>query len=295
MSASASCRVCPLSSSTKARPATPRSVAISSASPNGRGVEAVGHLQALAAALVVAGRHGLVRDEQVVQPAAARQADLVGGIEHAGRAFEQAARVVDGDGLHELLGAQPAPALEQLLAVRRAQAQVLGQPIQRGLLGPGLGQEGDGAADELVVARAVGAERGGGVGGRWLCVAWVVLAVTSGGDPDLGRAGARIRPVSCGAAFKCARRPGRPAAPPSARTAKSRRSSSVRKRPKASSLPCDDDPELRAPVRPFAQVHARPIGVAVELLVPARGVHAGPGEPGRRRARRSRTGARSDS
>ena len=100
-----------------------------------------------------------------MQTAAARKAHLMSGVEHAGRAFEQRARVVHGDGLHELLGAQAAPALEELLAVRRAERQVLGQAVERGLLGPGLGQEGDGAADQVVVARAVGGERGCDIGG----------------------------------------------------------------------------------------------------------------------------------
>src|SRR5581483_10682192 len=128
-----------------------------------RGVEAIGHLQPLAAALVVAGRHGLVRDEEIVQTAGARQAHLERGVEHAGGACEQAAGVVDRDGLYELLGGEPTPALEKLMAVRRAQLQMLGEPLEGGLLGPGCGKEGDGAPDELVVARAVDGERGGSV------------------------------------------------------------------------------------------------------------------------------------
>jgi len=128
-------------------------------------VEAVGHLQTVAAALVVARRHGLVRDEQIVQPAAAGQADLVGRVEHAGRASQQVACVVDGDRLYEFLGTEPAPALEQLLAMGRAEPEMRSQLVERWLLGPGLGQKGNGATDKRVVARAVGAERGGSCGG----------------------------------------------------------------------------------------------------------------------------------
>jgi hypothetical protein len=67
--------------------------------------------------------------------------------------------VIDCNGLHELLGAQAAPVLEQLLAVRGAEPQVLRKPLQWRLLGPRLGQEGDGAPDQLVVRRAIGAGR----------------------------------------------------------------------------------------------------------------------------------------
>jgi hypothetical protein len=135
-----------------------------------------------------------VRDEEVVQTAAAGEAHLVGGVEHAGRAFEERARVVHGDGLHELLGAQAAPALEELLAVRGAEPQVLGQTVERRLLGPGLGQEGDGAADEVVVARTIGRKGGGGSrGDRCLehgCLSRLLAAMT----PDLVCAIGRIDP-----------------------------------------------------------------------------------------------------
>src|SRR6187399_3243263 len=41
-----------------------------------------------------------------------------------------------------------------------------------------------------------------------------------------------------------------------------------------------DEPQVRAPIRPFAQVHARPVGVAVELLAPPGRVHARPDQLG---------------
>ena len=63
--------------------------------------------------------------------------------------------MVDRYGLHELLGAQAAPALEQFLAMRRAETEVLGKTVQRWLLGPRLGQESDGTADVIIVARTV--------------------------------------------------------------------------------------------------------------------------------------------
>jgi len=165
------------------------------------GVEAVDHLQSFAAALVVTWRHGLMGDEEVVQSAAARQTHLQGGIEHAGRAFEQAARVIDGDGLHEFLGAEATPAPEELLAVRRAEPQVLGQPLEGGLLRPRCGQEGDGPADQRIVARAIRGERGGGFGDGG-CVqhgssSRLLAAVT----PDLVGVAAQFDPFLAGALF----------------------------------------------------------------------------------------------
>ncbi len=47
----------------------------------GRGVEAIGEPQAVAP--VVAGRHRIMGDEEVVQPAGPGQADVIGGVEHA--------------------------------------------------------------------------------------------------------------------------------------------------------------------------------------------------------------------
>ena len=104
--------------------------------------------------------------------------------------------MVNGDGLHELLGAEAAPALEELLAVRRAEPEMLRQALERGLLDPCLGQEGDRPADQVVVTRPVGAQRGYGVLGCW-AFSMVILAVVSGGDPRLVGLAA-IRPVSCG-------------------------------------------------------------------------------------------------
>ena len=55
--------------------------------------------------LEVARRHRLVGDEQVVQAARAREADLVGGVEHARRVGEQRLGVVERDRLQEGLRA----------------------------------------------------------------------------------------------------------------------------------------------------------------------------------------------
>src|SRR5262249_41274702 len=104
-------------------------------------------------------------NKEVVQAAAARQTDLKRGVEDAGRALEQAARMINRDGLHELLRAQAAPTLEEFLAVGGAQAQMFGQAIERGLLGPGCRQKGNGTPDELIIASAIGGERDWGRGG----------------------------------------------------------------------------------------------------------------------------------
>ena len=80
-----------------------------------RGVEAVGEAQVVAA--IVARRQRLMGDEEVVQPARAGKADVVGGVEHARRIAQQFARALDGDRLQKGLRRQPRPALEDVLKV----------------------------------------------------------------------------------------------------------------------------------------------------------------------------------
>ena len=105
--------------SAKARPASPRAVAITSAVPNGRGVKAVGDGQPFAAGLPFARRHRLVGDEQIVQPARPGQADLVGGVEHARGIAQQLARMIERERLQERLRRQPGPAAEQMMQFGR--------------------------------------------------------------------------------------------------------------------------------------------------------------------------------
>src|SRR6187200_3408520 len=45
-------------------------------------------------------------------------------------------------------------------------------------------------------------------------------------------------------------------------------------------LALGNESQVRAPVRPFAQIHARPVGVAVELLAPPGWVHTRPRQLG---------------
>ena len=82
-------------------------------------MEAVGDGEPFAAGFPFARRHRLVRDEQIVQPAGAGQADLVGGVEHARRGAQQLARVVERERLQERLRRQPAPAAEQMMQIGR--------------------------------------------------------------------------------------------------------------------------------------------------------------------------------
>src|SRR4029077_2158488 len=75
-----------------------------------RWVEAIGDLDAIAAALVVAGGHGFVGHEQIVQTSRAREADLVGRLQEARRSVKKIARTMDGDGLNKFFWAKAAPA-----------------------------------------------------------------------------------------------------------------------------------------------------------------------------------------
>ena len=117
----------------------------------GRGVEAVAHGEPLAACLVGARRHRLVADEEIVQPAGAGEADLIGGVEHRGRISQKRAGVIQRQGLNEALGRQAGPAGEQALQGERLHADMGGDALQRRLLAPAPGDEGDRAADDLVV------------------------------------------------------------------------------------------------------------------------------------------------
>ena len=101
-----------------------------------RGMEAVGDRQAFAAGLPFAGRHRLVGDEQVVQPARAGQADLVGGVEHARGIAQQLARAVERQRLQERLRRQPGPAAEQVMQFGRRDAGGFGDLLDLGLRAP---------------------------------------------------------------------------------------------------------------------------------------------------------------
>ena len=87
-----------------------------------RGMEAVAQRQAVAAVFPFAGRHRLMGDEQIVQPARARQAEVERGIEHAGGIAQQALGVVERQRLHEGLWRQPGPAAEQMVQLIRRDA-----------------------------------------------------------------------------------------------------------------------------------------------------------------------------
>ena len=78
-------------------------------------MEAPADDDAFAARLEGAGRHGVVGDEEVVQPAGPGQADLVGRVEHGGGIGEQRAGMVEGERLDEGLRRQPRPAGEKPL------------------------------------------------------------------------------------------------------------------------------------------------------------------------------------
>ena len=141
-------------------------------------MEAVVDRQAFAAGLPFAGRHRLVGDEQVVQPAGAGQADLVGGVEHARGIAQQIARAVERQRLQERLRRQPGPAAEQVMQFGRRDAGGFGDLLDLRLLAPVAADVGDGAAHDVVVGGggASGA-RSGIRSGESMAVSIVLLSI----------------------------------------------------------------------------------------------------------------------
>ena len=76
-------------------------------------MEAVSQRQIVAT--IIAGGQRLVGDEQVMQPARAGKADIVGRVEHARRIAQEFARPLDGDRLQKRFRRQARPALENML------------------------------------------------------------------------------------------------------------------------------------------------------------------------------------
>ena len=117
------------------------------------GMEAVSDRQPFAAGLPFARRHRFVRDEQIVQPAGAGQADLVGGVEHACRRAQQVARVTERERLQERLRRQAAPAAEQMMQIGGGDAGGVGDGFDLGLRAPIAADMGDGAAHDVIIGR----------------------------------------------------------------------------------------------------------------------------------------------
>ena len=134
--------------SAKASPARPRSVAITSAVAERRGVKAEMHRQPFAARFPFARRHRFVGDEQIVQPARAGQADLIGGVEHARRIAQQLPRAVERERLQERLRREPRPAAEQMMQLGRGDAGGFGDGFDLGLVAPMIADVSDGAAHD---------------------------------------------------------------------------------------------------------------------------------------------------
>ncbi len=95
-------------------------------------------------------------DEEVVQPARTRQADLVGGIEDGGGIGKQRARVVEGQRLQEALRRQAGPAGEQALEGERLEADMIGDALERRLVPPLPRNELDSAAHGFVIRHLAG-------------------------------------------------------------------------------------------------------------------------------------------
>ena len=130
-------------------------------------------------------------DEQVVQPAGAGEADVIGGVEHGRGIAQQFARALDGDRLQERLRRQPGPALEYKLEMRGGKADVFGDRLDRGLIAPARRDELDRALDGGIIGAEGGrehrrfyVEHGGRGPGE----------VSNAGDHAAVLAGARRRP-----------------------------------------------------------------------------------------------------
>ncbi len=141
--------------SAKAKPQSPRSVAITSADAERRRMEAVGDgASAFGAGLPFAGRHRLVGDEQVVQPARTGQADLVGRVEDAGRRSAAASRALSSvSACRKRLRRQAGPAAEQMMQLGRRHARGFGDLLDLRLVAPVAADMRDGAAHDVVVGR----------------------------------------------------------------------------------------------------------------------------------------------
>ena len=92
-------------------------------------------------------------DEQVVQPARAREAGIEGRIEHAGGIAQQALGVIQRQRLHESLWCQPGPAAEQMVQFVRRHGGGVGHRLDGRLRTPVLRDESDGAAHQIIVAQ----------------------------------------------------------------------------------------------------------------------------------------------
>ena len=92
-------------------------------------------------------------DEQIMQPARARQPGVERGIEHAGGIAQQALGMVERQRLHEGLWRQPGPAAEQMVQFIRRHGGGIRHRLDGRLRAPVLRDEGDGAAHGVVVAQ----------------------------------------------------------------------------------------------------------------------------------------------
>ena len=115
-------------------------------------MHAVGDVDARTAVLEGAGAHRLADDEEIVRPAGAGKARVVGGVEDGGRVGKPRLRVVEGQELAEALGRNPRPTPEQALEMPRAQADFPRHVAEFRLIAKTALQIGDRGFDPGVVA-----------------------------------------------------------------------------------------------------------------------------------------------
>ena len=107
----------------------PRSVTPTRHFAEGRRVQAIANGEARAPALVLARRHCLGRDEQVMQPAGARESGLDRGLQQIGGSIQQVPGALPGDKLQKALGTDAGPMREKALEVELTHAHGARQPL----------------------------------------------------------------------------------------------------------------------------------------------------------------------
>ena len=128
-------------------------------------MHAVSDIDASAGLLEGAGAHGLVGDEEIVQPRGTREAGVIRGVEDRGGVFKLRLGVVQREILAEALGRDTRPAPEQALEVMRAEADRLRHRAQLRLIAKVRLQIEDRSLDAGVIAGVTCDVRGCGCHG----------------------------------------------------------------------------------------------------------------------------------
>ena len=116
-------------------------------------MHAVADIEPGAHVLVLAGGDAFEIDEQVVQPRRPGQPGIVGGIEHRLRPVERPLGVVERQVAEELFRADPGPAGEQALEMKRAEGGGIRDVVQLRLVAEIVADIGQRLFDAGVILR----------------------------------------------------------------------------------------------------------------------------------------------